>query len=274
MNECKNKFSCKVCKKYYASKSSLCNHTKKFHNSITSSEVIQESSDINKIINNKKTYLCRMCNKIYQSKQGRWKHEKLCKIIKEDKIKDLEQKNKELENKIIKIESKINNKSNKTTHNSINNGTINNIIINNYKEDNLEYITEKFKDILFKHLKDKDDHVKPIPLIIENIKFNPNHKENHNVKIRSDRSKIGFIYDKNKWKAMNKIDLIDDLMKYGYKIFKKFFNERKENLSDNMIDNYCDFEDAYILELKTEIKDKIENIAYIFTINNEENVLD
>ena len=35
--------------------------------------------------------------------------------------------------------------------------------------------------------------------MIENIKFNPNHKENNNVKITNMRSKVAMIYDNNKW---------------------------------------------------------------------------
>jgi hypothetical protein len=58
------------------------------------------------------------------------------------------------------------------------------IIINNYGKDNIEYISENFKDRLFKNLIFEDDHPLTLPKLIENIKFNPNHKENNNVKIK------------------------------------------------------------------------------------------
>ena len=59
-----------------------------------------------------------------------------------------------------------------------NNGTINNITINNYMNDNIDYISEAFIKRMFDHLKNKDEHHIPIPKVIENIKFNPRHKEN------------------------------------------------------------------------------------------------
>jgi hypothetical protein len=110
-----------------------------------------------------------------------------------------------------------------------------------------------------------------LPKLIENIKFNPHHKENHNVKITSDRSKIGFYYDQNKWKAINKNELLDDLCNYSLKILSKYFEEKKESLSDDILSQYKTFSHIAKLksELRNEIKEKIENIAYIFTKNNE-----
>ncbi len=241
-------FVCEICKKNYASQSSLCNHNKKFH--------YKEKSKI---------YKCKHCDKTYNILQSRWKHQKTCN-----------KKEEESQNIIINKKNKIQNTINNNNTRNINHGTINNnIIINNYKNDNIEYVSEKFKDNLFNQLKNKKNQIKPIPYIIENIKFNPVHKENHNVRIKSDRSKIGLIYDEHKWKAINKNELLDDLMKYGFKIFQKYYNERKDKLSENIIDNYDEFEKTYKTDLKKEIKDKIENIAYIFTLNNDdENPLD
>jgi hypothetical protein len=115
------------------------------------------------------------------------------------------------------------------------------------------------------------EHVIPLPKLLENIKFNPNHKENNNVKITSDRSKIGLYYDDNRWKAINKNELLDDLCDYSLKIFKDYFEEYKEELSEDIISKFKNF--SHIAKLKSqlrkEIKDKIENIAYIFTKNND-----
>ena len=84
-----------------------------------------------------------------------------------------------------KVSTNITNSNN----NIINNGTINQTItINNYTNDNLEYISEKFKDRLFDNLLSYSERLFPLPRLLENIKFNPNHKENNNVKITSDRS--------------------------------------------------------------------------------------
>lgn len=246
------KFECDICNKKYKSYNTLWIHNKKFHDK-------KEK---------KQGYICNKCNKVFDDRHKKCYHQKKC-----NPLESINQ-------------GTINKSNNNTTINNnnsngiINNGTINNnnntikqnIIINNYGNDNLEYISENFKLNLFNNLLKLSDHQKPIPRLIENIKFNPNHKENNNVKITSDRSKIGFYYNNNKWKAVNKDYLLNDMCDCGLKIFKKFFEEYKDKLSDDIKQNYENF--LYMTKIKSDLRkemtEKIENIAYIFTINNED----
>ena len=65
--------------------------------------------------------------------------------------------------------------------------------------------------------------------------------------------------------------MLDELCNYSLKILSKYFEEKKESLSDDILSQYKTFSHIAKLksELRNEIKDKIENIAYIFTKNNE-----
>ena len=76
-------FRCNLCKKHYSSKSSLCNHNKKFHNCNSipvvsnnipivseSIPIVSESIPIVSIINIDKN-TCKICNKKYSSPQNR-----------------------------------------------------------------------------------------------------------------------------------------------------------------------------------------------------------
>jgi hypothetical protein len=251
MEEKSETFYCSECNKSYKSYKSLWNHNNKFH---------QKQNTI-------KEYVCKNCKKSFNNKQNKYYHQKKC-LINFDNNSVNSDTNSNVKEQVITINS--------TNTNSLNNNKIINsnnktIIINNYGNDNLEYISEKFKERLFKNLLDEDEHDIPIPKLLENIKFNPNHKENHNVKIKSDRSKIGFYYDQNKWKAINKNELLDDLCNYSLKILSKYFEEQKNKLSDDIITQFQQFSHIAKLksELRNQIKEKIENIAYIFTINNE-----
>ena len=106
---------CKTCNKIYSSKSSLCNHIKKYH--IKKSTFINQASTfINQI--STKIYKCKYCNKLYNLNQSKWKHEKKCELnikqkkelelqIKEKEQKELELKEKELELKLKKEEKEI-----------------------------------------------------------------------------------------------------------------------------------------------------------------------
>ena len=252
-------FECKKCVKYYKSYQSLWNHTKKFHTGTDNIKIIDESL---------LKYVCKFCNKKFDKKQKKCYHQKKCEAK--------EAINKPVDNKIIPIENNttINNNTNTNSHNNINSNNKTTVIINNYNNDNLAYISEQFKERLFNNLLKHSEHSIPLPKLIENIKFNPNHKENNNVKITSDRSKIGLYYDQNKWKAINKNQLLDDMCDYSLKIFKQYFEEKKDELSENIVIQFANF--SHIAELKSklrqEIKDKIENIAYIFTKNNEDDL--
>ena len=246
-------FYCSECNKHYKSYKSLWNHNKKFH---------QKKPTV-------KEYICKQCKKSFDNKQNKYYHQKNCSIIIDNSNNNIACNLPVIKDNNITTINNTNSNNNKIINTNSNNKTI---IINNYGNDNLEYISEKFKDRLFKTLLDEEEYNIPLPKLIENIKFNPNHKENHNVKIKSDRSKIGFYYDQNKWKAMNKNELLDDLCNYSLKILSKYFEEKKDSLSEDMVSQYKEF--SHIAKLKSDlreqIKNKIENIAYIFTINNED----
>jgi hypothetical protein len=75
-----------------------------------------------------------------------------------------------------------------------NNGTINNtnnIVINNYGQENLSYLKDELiKKVLERLTKHDDDSMKnAIPTLAQFIHFNPYHKENNNIEINSIKSK-------------------------------------------------------------------------------------
>jgi hypothetical protein len=94
MSNIKSDILCNICNKNYASRTSLYNHNKRFHQSIdnstssknkskNSSKIVKKiSKEVkNTINNNSSNYNCRKCNKLCNSKQSRWYHEKHCNNI-------------------------------------------------------------------------------------------------------------------------------------------------------------------------------------------------
>ncbi len=259
-------FYCNICEKKYKTKQTLNRHNNIRH---------PKDKNIPKVYN------CNKCNEQFEKYRNKYYHQKNCTkelaiiptenneiiIPVENNNIALPAENKLLtntENNVIKS-STIN--SSQINSNNVNNNV--NIVINNYNNDNLDYVSEAFKDRLFKHLINDDEHVQPLSKLLENIKFNPKHKENNNVKITSDRSKIGFYYDKKKWHAINKDQLLNELCDYSLKIFKKYFEEKKDKLPREIKNQYNVFQVRLKTEFKKKIKKKIENIAYIFSKNND-----
>ena len=157
----KFEFRCNICNKYYSSKSSLCNHNKKFHNiKVTDSngKVTDSNGKVTdsngKVTINLQNQRCKYCNKLFKSKQNKYEHQKKVCEPKHNKIiindqKQIDLKLKKAEAKILELKLKLEqsqnidnitlkkiNKKLIERNNLIKNSTINiqnNNITNNYQ---------------------------------------------------------------------------------------------------------------------------------------------
>ena len=246
-------YNCNLCNKNYASSQSLYNHIRNIHKNINLQKItnVYNSTKQNNLT-------CKYCNKILSRSDSLQRHIKICKIKKEIELNNTEKT-------ILQYKHNIKNILN-------NNNNNNNIIqiINNFKDDNIKHISDKFIINMFKCLENKNNFKIPIPRLIENIKFNPNHKENNNVKITNMRSEIGYKFDNNKWKRVDKDELLNELSQIGAEIFMTFYKEKHENLSEDIKNCFEEFKSTYnSYKLQDDIKNKIEKIAYIYTKNIE-----
>jgi hypothetical protein len=256
-------YKCNTCNKQYSSYQSLWIHNKKFHitekhgNITETPEIITEKLSINKL-------QCKYCTKLFKHPQNRYEHEKkvCCKKQTKSEIQELKEEINLLKNTINKSKNKIINNNNGIIQN-------NKIIINNFNEDKIDYISENFMNKLFKNLMFEDEYNIPIPRLIENIKFNSNHKENNNIKITNKRSDVGYKYDNNKWLTVDKDQLLNELFKIGVDVFMKFYQDKHKDQTDDMKECYDEFIQTCKYDLKDEIKNKIEKLAYIYTKNIE-----
>lgn len=275
-------FECKICKKYYQSYQSIWNHNKKFHNNIYKSDCKDrsKSKSKHKLQNiDKNEIKCFYCDKTYKHRQSKWKHEKTCEKKESFIHKKLKQENLELKqqindllskssdnnqitellpksvnNQIKKVDGDINTKEMNGNHNTNNNNeikgdhnTMNSVnITNNFNSDNLSFITPQFfKNLLKETLFEQDFH-KVIPKVIEEVKFNLEHKENHNVKLNNSKSKKGEIFINDKWQTVNDVDLIDYLTKRGYQIYEDLSTIHKEQIVKRYIETNDKFKDNYL----------------------------
>ena len=161
---------------------------------------------------------CELCGKTFKYRQSMLRHTRLyCKKKKE--LDKEENDNKELQeiiktqtkqiNKLLKKNGKqINNTQNNNNSNNTNsNNTINNTIhINNYGEENLEMLTDEFKERCI---------TRPFYAIIDIIRkihFNDDYPENKNMRIVNKRdNKIQVLTD-GKWQYRYK----DEAVKYAF----------------------------------------------------------
>ena len=98
----------------------------------------------------------------------------------------------------------------------------NTIVVNKWGNENLDYLNT---NLFQKVVKSK----KGIPKLIEIIHFNPEHPENHNVRITNKKLKYGEIKKDNKWILKNKKDILTDLIENGLISLEEYRDNNEEN---------------------------------------------
>jgi len=128
------------------------------------------------------------------------------KII-EKQNKFIKSQTKQISKLLEKNGKQINTQNNNTQNNTNSNNTINNTIhINNYGEENLEMLTDEFKEKCV---------TRPFYAILEIIKkihFNDDYPENKNMRLVNKRDNKIQVLDDGKWKYRYK----DEAVKYAF----------------------------------------------------------
>lgn len=200
--------------------------------------------------NEDKNTICEYCNKKLSSYKNKWRHQKNCKskesII--DQNEFLKRKNNELLNQVEQLIKKVTNLENSNFKNNYVN-SFNKIQVNNYGCENIDYISDKvFKKLL-------NTPMSAIPKLIELKYFNPNHPENHNIKITNIHDKFAKIYKDNKWLVSHKKDVIADLVDNGYADFEEFKDLNESEVTEKIKEKYKKMESHYVNNVDTLYKD-------------------
>lgn len=188
-----------LCQQYVNKKSTNCKQL--------SSKNIQKYKDKKREVNT-----CEYCNKKFSFRQSCWRHKKICK----KRLEIIELENKKIENKIledknnelIKIIKELSSKTSGNNNNTNSNNTINNtqnIQINNFDGENVNYITEKLALKLAKNYKNM------IGRFVDVLHFNEKHPENHTIRIKDKKSGLGEIREENKWKYLGMDDFLEKI---------------------------------------------------------------
>ena len=115
----------------------------------------------------------------------------------------------------------------------------NNIIINNYGEEDMSHITDKIKSELLKM------PYGAIPKLIESVHFNDEKPENKNILMPNKKENMLKVYHGDKWIYKNKNETIMDLIDSKYMIIDNHYDEVKGNMSDGIQRSYSKFRKFY-----------------------------
>jgi hypothetical protein len=157
-------------------------------------------------------------------------------VCKERPKEELKDSSKEMIDALIGvIKDLVSSKNNSTIMNNNNNTTItNNIQINlkNYGNEDISHMTKDFLDDCCVRLNEGMKN------LVEQIHFNPDMPENHNIKWLSNKQNMYQVFVDGHWHAKEKCNALDELIKKGYKILAKHFfaseNAELKKLSDQI----------------------------------------
>ena len=202
---------------------------------------------------NKQGFVCDNCNKVYSRKHNLSRHKKKC-IKKNNQVIDTNQElytktqvetiiNKTKEEFYLKetqnltiitelrkqVESLLKNQGN-------NNVTYNtNIILNAFGKENISYISNDYLKGLI-----SSGPVTCIPKLLKHIHFNPEHSENHNIKITNKKEPYAQIYNGTNWEISDKKQTIENMTDKAYSILNEHYTGNnvymlrfKEQYEDN-----------------------------------------
>ena len=185
-------------------------------------------------------YTCQ-CGKKYIHSSSYYRHKKNCRGVTEPINKGIEEQVNELRNTLeeernrhekereewraqiaLLLENKEKNTTNHIERQHIENQQNIHIHINPFGNENLDYIDD---DTYFRCI---NRVCNSIPAILEKIHFDPEHPENHNVKITNKKLPYASIMDSNsKWKTVLKNDALDSMVYNGFNILDDKYAEFK-----------------------------------------------
>lgn len=165
---------------------------------------------------------CTECGKKYSSRQGLYLHLRNDKCVdtKDAKIERLENMMQELKKEIEDMKQKPIQVTNNTTINNNNTANINNIIVlNPYGSEDTSHLTHE----LLSHCILNPS--KGLPALIDNIHYNPNIPENHNVRYKSTKNNSFEKYVNQHWMECDASNTLDELIRKGYRIMNAHYME-------------------------------------------------
>jgi len=218
-------------------------------------------------------YKCENCGKEFKTSSGKCKHKKKCLVnpiiiekkendkLKEELDKEIS-KRKELEKQVEQLlleKTQLQEANAKLVVNGNNNNsnltTIgrdqNIIVINNFGEENIEYLL-KDENFIKKCI---ESPINSIHKYLDNVHFNKEHPENRNIKMTNLLGPYMDYIKEGKWNKIEKDVLIPKIIDKSIDTIDEIIDYGKEDSDDDVIDYGDEDSDDDVIDYSKEISD-------------------
>lgn len=166
-----------------------------------------------KYFGEKSTIQCEECGEVFSTRQSKWYHKKYkCNPVEKDDIR------------------------NKTINNTLNNNNTNNITLNVIKADPMpirEFGNENMaalpKDMLRSCIMTLSYRE-----ALEDLHFDPEFKENHNIRLISMKKELMEFYKNNRWQCVSLLKGVNEVIQHICTIFRNFYNRNKDDVIEDV----------------------------------------
>lgn len=225
---------------------------------------IERSTNANIVV-----FTC-ICKKSYSYQQSLRLHQKTCELYKtsdkesapsknnnimSSQVQQLRIENNDLRKELNELKAQVaflldkNMSQNTNCNNQTNNNNNITININAFGKENTEHIDDKAILSCIGRV------YKSIPALLEKIHFDPEHPENHNIKITNKKLPYASVMgDNNKWKTVDRKDAIESMVLNGYNMLDEKYAENKEKFPSSKQQNFEGFQSKFEAEDKDLMK--------------------
>ena len=199
--------------------------------------VLGEDYPSNSIVT-QEIYRCRHCSKAFDRKYNLTRHEVSCKVrappeFKKYKHSEYTESEKDIiiasKDRIIEelknqIELLLRNQGSNNVHNNITYNT--SIVLNAFGNENTSYITSEYIKGLI-----NSGPMNSIPKLLQHIHFNPDHQENHNVKIPNKKQSYAEIFNGSTWDIQDRKQTIEVMTDNAYNLLNTHYSGGNEYMN-------------------------------------------
>lgn len=235
-------FTCERCGDNFKCKRNLIGHLSRQKDCIPINENVLTRTELLVKVTTKQlndvNYPCKYCNERFNTKSAMYKHAQKCKTkVPQSKTNSLSQKEllilkEQLKKEILnELQQQSQTIINNTTNNTTNNITIQ-TTINNFGQETTQHLTEDFLSYCILNPR------KGMSKLIENIHYNPDIPENHNIRCKSLKQNTFEKYIDSEWRICDATNTLDELIRKGYRILNTHY-------TDNILNDPSIYEDEH-----------------------------